>query len=462
MVIEDQRSHFGPRRPRAARNKNHGPIAAVAAVLLGGCSLITDSFLTNGFSGDSYPIAVETSSGAIVVGMRAAGEADRIAVVDLLSPFSLTDPGAMVDPSVSYVDLTLLGKAGAGAPGAPVDLAATVPRAQLSDVRVVGLHPCDASGENATGSCHVGPLAAPRPFQALIGADALAGDAVRLRLTDDQMFILADIGGSDAGRTLACDAVFNSPYRGGGTLVIAGTELPFGNRRITLQSCLGPDPDPGTPLRQRGASALLVVSTSVGISILGQSAYERYRLAVANEVVAPPFDALPLDSVYLPSGAVANGRRATIDRLALVANSSSNTLSPCRQLYAHRFLTEGNCSSTEDDCPCKDGSAFCAVPATLELSPAQGLAVLVVPDTDPTLQALRTELRPDQPEVDGLLGTDALRTAEIDVDYPHDRLVARCTDPGCIARPQLALDGDHDDEDRDQATRCIARQRPQP
>jgi hypothetical protein len=72
----------------------------------------------------------------------------------------------------------------------------------------------------------------------------------------------------------------------------------------------------------------------------------------------------------------------------------------------------------------------------VELTQAS-IPVLVVPDTEPTLQALRTELRPDQPEVDGLLGTDALRSAEIDVDYPHDRLIARCTQPGCLVRPQL-------------------------
>jgi len=65
-----------------------------------------------------------------------------------------------------------------------------------------------------------------------------------------------------------------------------------------------------------------------------------------------------------------------------------------------------------------------------------------VPDNDSTLQALRTELRPDQPEVDGLLGADALRAAEIDVDYPHDRLIARCSPPGCLVRPQLTQQSD--------------------
>jgi hypothetical protein len=306
----------------------------------------------------------------------------------------------------------------------------------------------------------VGVPGARRAFLGIFGADVLAGDAVRLRLGDDQLFILPDVGGSDRGRTLDCDAVFDSPYRGGGTLVVSGTELPFGNRRITLQACLGPDadPDPDPPaaqaapapdpatFRQHGADALFVVSTSIGTSILDEAAYERYRLAHP-EASVPELASLPIDQVYLPSGPV-SGHRATLGRIALVAGSSSNALSPCRQLYAHRLLTtyqltDAACALNSDgtsrfDCPCKDNGLFCAVPAILELAPPAGVDVLVVSDDDPTLQALRTELRPDQAEVDGLLGTDLLRGAEIDVDYPHDRLLARCPGGNCVARPQLA------------------------
>jgi hypothetical protein len=467
MVTDDHRSFFAD---------GHRSIFALAVIAtLSGCTLITDSFLTNDFSGDPYPIDIETSSGAIVVGVRQAGQPDRVAVVELLSPLTLTDPGAGVPPSLSYIDLTLLGKRGPGIPaGGPIDMAMMVPRAKFADTQVIALHPCcvpdtntdtspsrcDPSDANADGTCHVGAQNAPRVFQSIIGGDALAGDAVRLRLGDNQMFILADVGGDEHGRTLACDAVFDSPYRGGGTLIISGTELPFGNRRITVQACLGQDlaPDPGPPappavtLRQRGTDVLLVMSTSIGRSILGQAAYERYRLAVADDVVRqpPPFDSLPEAAVYLPSGLVPSARLATLKqfRMALVAAPSTNALSPCRQIYAHRLLAShelvrGQC--TRDPCelgpidtPCKDGSLFCPVPAMLELTPASDVEVLVVPDTDPTLQALRTELRPDQPEVDGLLGTDLLRAAEIDVDYPHDRLLARCPGGGCSARPQLA------------------------
>ncbi|TMQ11532.1 MAG: hypothetical protein E6J90_34465 [Deltaproteobacteria bacterium] len=442
-------------------------LAGALACALGGCTLITDSFLSNDFSGDPFPIGVDTASGALMVGVRTDRPGDQRAVLDLLSPFTLVDPGNADAPSLSYVDLTLLGRAADGS--------LSQPRARFPQAQLIALHPCaipDGADPRSLPPCKVGTPAAPQVFDAVIGADALAGDAVRLRLGEDQIFVLADVGGSDRGRTLSCEAVFNSPYRGGGTLVLAGTELPFGNRRITLDACLGQDVDPlpaGAKLRQHGADALFVASTSIGLSILSQTAYERYRMAVADDMLTPPplpFDQLPAGSVFLPSGEVTGGRLASIDRLALVGPSISNALSPCRHIYAHHVLAEGvlaaispeqsnqTCAElTGGDCPCKDGNTFCAVPAVLELDPpagGTGFDILVVPDTDPTLQALRTELRPDQPEVDGILGTGVLRAAEIDADYPHDRLIARCRDRNCLARPQLTMD-----RDRCQINRCI-------
>ncbi|HSS00061.1 MAG TPA: hypothetical protein VLM79_23555 [Kofleriaceae bacterium] len=432
--------------------------AAAIAGLASGCTLITDSFLTNEFSGDPFPVKVDGASGALVVGVRQSNEdKDRVAVLDLLSPFTVSvienHPGdARFDPKVSFVDLTLLGERAAGG----LDL----PRARFREAQVLSVHPCEnACSPDDAGCdpqvCRIGPPEAPRPFEAIVGADVLAGDAVRLRLGDDQLFVLADIGGSDRSRSFACDAVFDSPYRGGGTLVISGTELPFGNRRITLQACLGPIPDRALSQDQRGADALLVVSTGIGISILGETAYERYRGAhLAAKPPVPPVLALPESAVYLPSGLV-TGRLAKIDALALVAATSSNALAPCRQVYAHHLLTLQNCDPDHeiDDCPCPPNSDFCAVPAVLELTPELGIDFLVVSDDNQTLQALRTELRPDQPEVDGLLGTNALRAVEIDVDYPHDRLLGRCAQDRCSARPQLAELGD-----RKQVMGCLAGQ----
>lgn len=428
--------------------------ALAAAGALAGCTLITDSFLTNDFSGDPFPTQVDTSTGAIMVGVQPLDGSDqRTAVLDLLSPFTLRDPGTMADPTLTTVDLLLLGKG----PGGMLDL----PRARFPQAQLISLHPCEIpAGADPKQPCTIGTPDAPTPFTAMVGADVLAGDAIRLRLASDEIFVLADIGGSDRGRTLSCEAVFDAPYRGGGTLLISGTELPFGNRRITLSACLGQDPDPGVKAlnpTDHGADALFVVSTGIGISILDESAYQRYQKAVP-EASAPNVDTLPAGAVYLPSGLVM-GRLAAINRMALVGASISNGLSPCRQIYAHHVLADGpvaqnpglSCDeATHMDCPCKDKTSFCAVPAIVELTPPASIPVLVVPDIEPTLQALRTELRPDQPEVDGILGTDVLRGTEIDVDYPHDRLIARCAGAGCLVRPQLTQC-----RDRTQINHCI-------
>jgi hypothetical protein len=237
----------------------------------------------------------------------------------------------------------------------------------------------------------------------------------------------------------------------------------------TIEDLINP-----TTFTQQGANVLLVVSTGIGISILGETAYERYRLTTAvgdAEPTAKPVAELASGTVYMPSGLV-TGKLATIPRLALVAAPTSNALAPCRQLYAHRLLAartivaneciQNNTQTGTIDCPCKLGDAFCPVPAILELgqlapavtdppTPSGAIDILVVSDTDPTLQALRTELRPDQPEVDGILGTAVLRSAEIDVDYPHDRLIARCAAEGtCKTRPQLAQT-----EDRCEISHCM-------
>jgi hypothetical protein len=405
-----------------------------AALALTGCTIITDSFQTNGFSGDPYPIAVDTSSGGIAVGFRQTGRDDRVAVLDLLSPLSVVDPGPTADPEITTAaDFTILGKDATGA--------LALPRAHIEYAQLVFLHPC------GTDDCTIGPTATPLSYKAIIGADSLAGDAVRLRLADDQIFILPDIAGDERHRTFACDAVFQDPYRGGGTMVIGGTELTFDGRRVTLQACLEPDPDQQKPQSKRGTDLLVIASTGIGMSMFGEATYKRY---LETHPTAPPLGALPTGSVDLPSGTV-TGHVAHMTSLALVAATSAASRAPCRQVYAHHLLAQRDCTAN-DDCPCEDHTKMCGVPAIVEEAPAAGLSILIVPDGDPTLQALRTELRPDQPEVDGIIGTDVMRELELDIDYPHDRVLARCTGAPatCATRPEL-----YQEADRESIVSCI-------
>ncbi|MGE0869811.1 MAG: hypothetical protein AB7P03_14700 [Kofleriaceae bacterium] len=407
-------------------------LAALAGVLaLAGCSLITDSFETNDFSGDPFPTIIDTSTGAVLVGMKTGSDPDAggvLAVVDVLSPVTVIDPGPNMTPSITTEDLLVLG---ATAPGGPL----TQPRARFAGSQLISLHPC---AETDT-ECLIGSASRVRPYQAIIGADALAGDAVRLRLGSDQMFVLPDISGPSLELSRACDGVFPSPYRGGGTLVIGGTELSFSGRRIAIEACLGSEPLTD-PVSARGTDVLLVMSTGIGSSILGRSAFERYRELYPME---PALTDTPDDQIHLPSGVIVGWRR-TIKNIALVAGSSSASRAPCRQVHLQEFLRQRRSCIAGVTCPCEDNASFCAVPAVVELAPP--VSVLVVADDNDTLQALRTELRPDQPEVDGILGTDVLRQLEVDIDYPNDRVVMRCLqgDCTCAMRPELASTSDRD------------------
>jgi hypothetical protein len=397
---------------------------AFAAVVLaaGGCNYLTSSFQTNEFSGDPYPITVERTSGGVVVGMRVDSDSsDRAAVLDVLSPITLVDRGPDVRISMSSHDLTLLG---ARSPGGELDL----PRARITDKGIATLHPCQDP------ECTIGTPGNPRPFNALFGLDSFAGDALRLRLGDDQIFVLPDVAGSEIHRTRSCDAVLESPYRGGGTLVVGGTELAFSNFRIAIDACISPDPARDIPQSKRGADALFVVSTAIGMSILDSSTYERYR--ELDPTTIPDLTTLPDQTLFLPSGPIV-GKLAEIPSLALVSNFSAAPRAPCRQVWASHLLAARDCAPG-DDCPCNDGDTFCSAPAMVELFPLFQIPILVVDDSDPLLQALRVELRPDRPELDGILGADALTALELDLDYAHDRIVARCTDKtACAARTLL-------------------------
>jgi hypothetical protein len=404
---------------------------------LGGCGVVdfaTSSFETNDFSGDEFPTYVDRTSGGVIVGLQ-EGKQHRTAVLDVLSPMTLIDRGP--DARVSIDDSDLVVQGARAGPTGELDL----PRAAFASKQVVTLHPCK------TPVCEIGTPTAPREFDAIVGLDAFSSDALRLRLGDDQVFILPDIAGSELHRSRACDAVLPSPFRGGGTLVLGGTELGFSNWRIAIDTCIAFNPDQFATQDKRGSDALLVVSTALGISILSESAYARYREL---DVTIPDVTALPQSQVNLPSGAI-NGHLTTLPSLALVGNSSGFPRAPCRQMWTSHLLASRNCRAG-DDCPCSDGDKFCPAPAIVEVS--EPVRVLVVADSNPTLQALRTELRPDRPEVDGILGADALRALELDIDYAHDRLVARCTDRSvCAARPVLA-----DSEARTYVNGCLGAQ----
>lgn len=426
----------------------------LARLGLGALLIAAACFSVDTFSGDPFPTRADLTTGAVLVQVREGDGEPATASIDVLAPITVVDPcqldagpppgcdggdcGPCSRPAPvrrSSRSLTMLGEVITD--GGPVD---AVPRARFS-ADVLALHPCDEGM-----LCKVGDETATRDLRYIVGADTLAGDAVRFRFSGGavDLFVLPDIAGNNSARTSAGDAVFAAPFRGGGTLNIGGAEVPFVGRRIAVGACLDPDPRGSIAPPARGADALLVVSTGLRRTILTESAYERWR--TSRNMTAPTTSDLQADAgVWLPSGQV-NGGVTTLPSLALVASGGVNARGPCRDLYTqHLFAGATHLDGQHDhDCPCPDRDE-CGAPAALELTPATGIPILVVPDDDPRLQALRTELRPDQAEVDGILGTAAFDGVELDVDYPSNRLLARCIDGNgttCFARTAVARAND--------------------
>ncbi len=378
---------------------------------------------------DSHPILVERTAGAFVAPVRVDGEAARVAVIDVLSPLTVLDQDAALAPARRTVDLDLL------APRSATDLTQIV-RAQWR-ATVIDLHPCDPDID-----CAIGAAGQPRPIGAIIGADVLRSRAIGFEPATDRIRLLPDVAGDAAARARACDVVVPAPFYGGGTLRLGDTEVGFAGTRIALGVCLSPDPAAATA-EERGTDAALVLSTGIGLSILGEARYQAWAAATGG----PALDSLPPATALLPSGPVA-GRLGRIDRLAIVGTSTAPR-GACREVYAHHLLAERDCQPG-DDCPCSaDEGRSCRVAGIAELTPATPVEVVVVSDQHPLLQALRAELRPDQPEVDGILGMNALAATAFDIDYPNLRLLLRCVVAGCVARPALI-------DSRESVARCIA------
>lgn len=386
---------------------------------------------------DPFPIAVDLSSGPVILQAQESDEEVVDIVVDVLSPITVLDsfrPGDEIQPPKRrLVDVTLY-----GASDPPI------PRVRFSQIAAYDLHSCAPSAE----LCIAGGGDDTRPVYGILGADLLSRSSVRFSFPSSEIRFFPDTAGTDSERTLACEAVFGSPFAGGGTLLIAGSEVRFGAWRPTLGVCVHteamevPEPieDPnGTEVPEAtnsevGTDLQMAISTAIGPTLLTEDAYLRY--AASGDV--PALETLASSTVYLPSGPV-QGRLAEVPFFALTGDvgDDSNGRGPCRELYANaRMRDDRSCDDTAVDCPCSENRKSCKAAAAVEIS--NPMQVLVVQSGLPLLQALRDELRPQIPELDGVLGVQALETLQVEFDFPNKRVLMRCLELGtCVTRPQV-------------------------
>ncbi len=373
---------------------------------------------------DPFPVSFEKRSGAVFVGISNGDGTIHEAAVDTLSPISLIDTavGAGSEPQRLGADVTIYSAQG-------------IPRFTFSNSVLFDLHPCDTGG--AFAPCAVGIDDDTSEIRAIVGTNLLTRQAVRFDFAASEMRFFPNTAGNDNDRTKLCDAVFDRPFAGGGTLVVANGEVEYSANRPALGACLDlSNPISETPARERGADTLLVVSTGIGPSILSQSAYQRY----ASTVGAQDLGELPDAILHIASGPV-GAKRGEIGNISLLGEvgSDSQKRGPCRELFANRVLANDGCalgSIPLAECPCPNNLTFCRASGVMILEGP--IEVAVLPDEHPLLQSLRVELRPEFPEVDGILGASALAPTRLDLDYPNLRIVGRCSgEVGCLTRPQI-------------------------
>jgi hypothetical protein len=235
-----------------------------------------------------------------------------------------------------------------------------------------------------------------------------------------------------------------SPY-GGGETTAQTTSDTFGLRapvtlaptRVVLRACGAPEaftPEVRPPncctrgtevTLSTGVDLSLLLATGVGPLVLSKAAWAR----VLPKLAAPPaMSSAPLPSLLLPTWPTPIAATwSTVPRIALVDLEilPQNDPGPCVELgRARRIEFVARQQQAHPDV------AACVQPCdtdTSETDKAQNSAayvelggnipVAVVADSEPFLQALRFDVRPEGPEIDGLIGAGALAPARLEVDY---------------------------------------------
>lgn len=251
--------------------------------------------------------------------------------------------------------------------------------------------------------------------------------------------------------------------------------------RVVLRGCAAPrafattEPrelccargDEITAPRATGVDLSLLLATGAGPMVLSASAWKRISDQQPTKPVATCSTALATcPKLLLPTWPrPIDAEWFTIPRFALVDGSeppATGDEGPCVDLGRSRRIewvavqqqaaqlagaSEAACVQLCDSDP-REGNLAQNSAAYIELGGA--IPVAVIGDAEPFLQSLRFDVRPEGPEVDGLVGAGALGPARLELDYGGDpaRAIFSC-EPGaprdtCFAAPRCPRLPDHD------------------
>lgn len=308
--------------------------------------------------------------------------------------------------------------------------------------------------------------AGPTVVAAVLGGDALARLSLEFQLGPVPTLSLWDrLPATDAFLSASGYAVLRVPRSGGGQVNVRGRPdflslrgpYEFPATRLVVRACAGPDvfdrngslPETCCEGDDRtfttGIDLALVLGTGFGRTVLARSSWERVRAGLGGAVseasgtVEHPTFRQPIPATIV-----------TIGRLALVDQESSDfdDPGPCVELGRSRRLEQialrQKVATDAEDQGVLDVSAPCAQPCDQDTRaagsprPARNsagyvelggtLEIAVVDDQAEFLQFLREEIRPEGPDIDGVLGASTLSGTRLELVYRDSpsRLVFSC------------------------------------
>ena len=409
---------------------------------------------------DSRPIRLERAKqGELLVRVSIDGEGPRQALLDTGTPITIWNaPLTGSPPQVKRRNIQLLGLTAPPAPVTPADAGAP---AEPGDGGDDGPAPADAAPATAaapaTGATTrailnrtqtvAAPLAAlpgesgPIAPVALLGGDLLSSFSVEIGFAAPELVLWTEQQATDSFLSSAGYAVLHVQRRGGGELESKNPEgfgpdgpFQYPASLLVLRACGAPGGfTREQPLVARccgddqrtlatGTDLSLVLGTGYGPVILSRSAWNR---VIAGFATPPVMASAPL--VVATSEAPLAAQWSLLPRLALVDREADPAVDPgpCVELGRARRLEQVALAQSRNA-----DHAVCALPCDQDprtehraqnsagyLELAGAIPVAVIDDGERLLQTLRAEVHPGAPEIDGIIGADALRAARVELDY---------------------------------------------
>jgi hypothetical protein len=346
--------------------------------------------------------------------------------VDTASPLTVSSGSADGSPETVSRAFDILGEA----PAYPV-------RARFRNIDMLPV-PIGTVGDAATQPA------------AVLGGDLLRGFSVEFRFSEPSMTFWPNQRADDSFLEDVGYAVIHFTPFGGGELDATGPADVLGLRgpldvapsRIVLRACGAPDLfAPETSSRQAccrrgdeisdasGTPLSLLLATGAGPLVLTQSAWDRMKSGLS------PVPTPTAGKLYLPGASPAlDVEWAMLPEAAHIAlvNQESTAAAdpgPCVELarsrriewVAYRQATlaaEAVCVQPCDTDPndagkAQNSAAYIEVGGTAD----NPIPVAIIADTDPYIEGLRADIRPEGPELDGIIGAGVLARARVEIDY---------------------------------------------